>query len=45
MRAFDNGFELVDGVERLQLRDATAQVTVENTGTSGVTASLALPLA
>ena len=40
-----HGVGLRNVVERLQVRDATAQVTVENTGTSGVTASLALPLA
>jgi hypothetical protein len=38
------GVGLRNVVERLQVRDPSARVAVENTGTSGVTASVALPL-
>jgi two-component system LytT family sensor kinase len=39
------GFGLRNVVERLQVRDPSAQVALENTGLSGVTASLSFPIA
>jgi len=39
------GIGLRNIVERLQVREPSSQLTVENTGTSGVTASLSWPLA
>src|SRR6185503_16151679 len=43
--AGSRGIGLRNIVERLQVREPSSQLTVENTGTSGVTASLSLPLA
>jgi two-component system, LytTR family, sensor kinase len=38
------GFGLRNVVDRLQVRDSTSRVTLENTGSTGVTTTLVLPL-